>query len=138
MAGIRPFNARSLVLSILLGLDPPVLPVRSLVAIGELFDIAPGTMRTALSRMVAGGDLSVDDAGYRLVGRLLERKAAQDIGRRPAPGSWDGTWWVAVVTRATTLDRRAAGVPLAHGQPADGRAAAGHVDAPGQPRRTDR
>ena len=39
-----------------------------------------------MSRMVAGGDLSVDDAGYRLVGRLLERKAAQDIGRRPAPG----------------------------------------------------
>ena len=109
MAGIRPFNARSLVLSILLGLDPPVLPVRSLVAIGELFDIAPGTMRTALSRMVAGGDLSVDDAGYRLVGRLLERKAAQDIGRRPAPGSWDGTWWVAVVTapRRSIGERRA-------------------------------
>lgn len=109
MAGIRPFNARSLVLSILLGLDPPVLPVRSLVAVGELFGIAPGTMRTALSRMVAAGDLSVGDDGYRLVGRLLERKAAQDIGRRPAPGSWDGAWWVAVVTasRRSIAERRA-------------------------------
>ena len=83
----------------------------SLVAIGELFGIAPGTMRTALSRMVAAGELSVDDDGYRLVGRLLERKAAQDIGRRPAPGPWDGTWWVAVVTAPRRVDRRAAGVP---------------------------
>ena len=106
---MRPFNARSLVLSILLGLDPPVLPVRSLVAVGELFGIAPGTMRTALSRMVAAGDLSINDEGYRLVGRLLERKAAQDIGRRPASGAWDGAWWVAVVTasRRSIADRRA-------------------------------
>ena len=42
-------------------------------------------MRTALSRMVAAGELSPDGGEYRLVGRLLERKAAQDIGRRPAP-----------------------------------------------------
>ena len=96
-------------LSVLLGLEPPVLPVRSLVAVGELFGIAPGTMRTALSRMVAAGELSVGDEGYRLRGRLLERKAAQDIGRRPAAGRWDGAWWVAVVSapRRSIADRRA-------------------------------
>ena len=106
---LRPFNARSLVLSILLGLDPPTLPARSLVAVGELFGIAGGTVRTALSRMVAGGELTADGDGYRLVGRLLERKAAQDIGRRPAPGAWDGTWWMAVVTapRRSIGERRA-------------------------------
>ena len=106
---LRPFNARSLVLSILLGLDPPTLPARSLVAVGELFGIAGGTMRTALSRMVAAGELTADGDGYRLVGRLLERKAAQDIGRRPAPGDWDGTWWLAVVTapRRSIAERRA-------------------------------
>ena len=134
----RPFNARSLVLSVLLGLDPPVLPARSLVAVGELFGIAAGTMRTALSRMVAAGELTVDGDGYRLVGRLLERKAAQDIGRRPAPRHVGRR----VVGRrrhgAAPLDRRAAGVPHAHGQPAHGRAAARHVDAPGQPRRPGR
>jgi phenylacetic acid degradation operon negative regulatory protein len=97
---MRPFNARSLVLSVLLGLDPPVLPARSLVRLAELFGIAPGTMRTALSRMVAAGELVGDADGYRLGGRLLERKAAQDIGRRPAPGGWDGTWIVAVVIAA--------------------------------------
>ena len=96
--GLRPFNARSLVLSILLGLDPPALPVRSIVAVGGLFGIAGGTVRTALSRMVAAGELTVDGDGYRLLGRLLERKAAQDIGRRPPPGEWDGSWWLAVVT----------------------------------------
>ena len=91
---LRPFNARSLVLSILLGLDPPTLPARSLVAVGELFGIAGGTVRTALSRMVAAGELTADGDGYRLVGRLLERKAAQDIGRRPASdaGTARGGW----------------------------------------------
>jgi len=107
--GIRPFDARSLVLSVLLGVDPPVLPVRTLVELAELFGIAPGTMRTALSRMVAAGDLRSDGDGYRLVGRLLERKAAQDIGRRPPASAWDGDWWVAVVlaTRRSVTERRA-------------------------------
>jgi phenylacetic acid degradation operon negative regulatory protein len=95
---MRPFNARSLVLSVLLGLDPPVLPARTLVELADVFGIAAGTMRTALSRMVASGELVAGAQGYRLVGRLLERKAAQDIGRRPAPRQWDGCWTVAVVT----------------------------------------
>jgi phenylacetic acid degradation operon negative regulatory protein len=103
VAAIRPFNARSLVLSVLLGLDPPELPARDLVRLAELFGIAAGTMRTALSRMVATGELAGGADGYRLVGRLLERKAAQDIGRRPAPEAWDGTWLIAVVT-ATRRD----------------------------------
>jgi phenylacetic acid degradation operon negative regulatory protein len=100
---LRPFNARSLVLSVLLGLEPSELPARDLVRLAELFGIAPGTMRTALSRMVATGELAGDADGYRLVGRLLERKAAQDSGRRPAPEAWDGTWLIAVVT-ATRRD----------------------------------
>ena len=96
-------------------------------------------MRTALSRMVAAGELSVDDDGYRLVGRLLERKAAQDIGRRPATGAVGRRRGGSPSSRAprrSIAERRA--FRTAHGQPADGRAAAGHVDAPGQPRRPDR
>lgn len=96
---LRPFNARSLALSVLLGLAPPVLPARALVGLAELFGIAPGTMRVALSRMVAAGELTIDGDGYRLAAeRLLERKSAQDIGRRLPPGGWDGAWWVVVVT----------------------------------------
>ncbi len=108
MSSLRPLNARSLVLSVLLGLDPPVLPTRALIDVAALFGIASGTMRTALSRMVAAGELVVEGAGYRLVGRLLERKSAQDIGRRPAPSAWDGSWVLAVVTseRRTIAERR--------------------------------
>jgi phenylacetic acid degradation operon negative regulatory protein len=109
MSPLRPLNARSLVLSVLLGLDPPVLPSRALVELAGLFGIAAGTMRTALSRMVAAGELRAEGEGYRLVGRLLERKAAQDIGRRPAPSAWDGAWTVVIVTaeRRTITERRA-------------------------------
>lgn len=107
--GVRPLNARSLVLSILLGLPVPALPARALVAAADAFGVAPGTMRTALSRMVSAGELAAVDGEYRLAGRLLERKAAQDIGRRPPPEDWDGAWWVAVVTapRREVRQRRA-------------------------------
>lgn len=99
--GIRPFDARSLALSVLLGLPNPALPVRALVAVADAYGIPQGTMRTALSRMVERGELVVDGGTYRLTGPLLERKAAQDIGRRPPPARWDGAWWVAVVTTPT-------------------------------------
>ena len=107
--GIRPLNARSLVLSVLLGLRRPALSARALVEVAETFGIAAGTMRTALSRMLAAGELAADRGEYHLAGRLLERKAAQDIGRRPAAADWDGAWWVAIVTatRRDVADRRA-------------------------------
>ena len=90
--GVRRLNARSLALSALLGTHPPALPTRALVALAELFGIAGGTMRTALSRMVAGGEIAADGGWYRLTGRLLERQRAQDIGRRPPATAWDGRW----------------------------------------------
>jgi phenylacetic acid degradation operon negative regulatory protein len=96
--GVRPFNARSLVLSVLLGLPDPRLPVGSLLRLGDAFGIAPGAMRTALSRLVAAGDLTSDSGEYALAGRLLQRKSSQDAGRRPPDAGWDGSWWVVVVT----------------------------------------
>jgi phenylacetic acid degradation operon negative regulatory protein len=106
--GVRPFNARSLVLSVLLGLPEPRLPASAIQRLTGPFGIAAGTMRTALSRMVAAGELANDDGDYELRGRLLERKAAQDIGRRPPGDAWDGTWWIAAVTAPsrTVADRR--------------------------------
>jgi phenylacetic acid degradation operon negative regulatory protein len=106
--GVRPFNARSLVLSVLLGLPEPQLPAGAVARLAEPFGIAPGTMRTALSRMVAAGELINHGGNYELRGRLLERKEAQDIGRRPPRDAWDGTWWIAVVTvpNRTVAERR--------------------------------
>jgi phenylacetic acid degradation operon negative regulatory protein len=94
---LAPLDARSLALSALLGTHPPSLPARALVALAELFGIAGGTMRTALSRMVANGELAADDGRYRLAGRLLDRQRSQDIGRRDPTGTWDGTWHTIVV-----------------------------------------
>jgi phenylacetic acid degradation operon negative regulatory protein len=98
--GVRPFSARSLVLSVLLGLPDPRLRRSAAFRLADVFGIAPGAMRTALSRLVGSGDLTVDDQGYELTGRLLERKRAQDTGRRAPRATWDGSWWVVLVTVA--------------------------------------
>ncbi len=95
-------------LSLLLGSHPPVMPVSAIVDFCGLFDIAPGTVRTALSRMVDRGELTTDDASYSLSGRLLTRQREQDSGRRRSPAEWNGEWFVVIVTagRRTTTERR--------------------------------
>jgi phenylacetic acid degradation operon negative regulatory protein len=109
----RSLTARSVLLSVLLGTDPPRLPVRVLVRTTELFGIAEGTTRTALSRMAAAGEVEADDGSYALAaGRLLARQARQTASRaaRTRPG-WDGAWSQAVVgspgRRRTAGDRAA-------------------------------
>ncbi|MEU5053018.1 PaaX family transcriptional regulator C-terminal domain-containing protein [Streptomyces sp. NPDC021096] len=106
---LRPLTARSVVLSTLLGHHPPALPARALVRVGELFGTAEGTVRTALTRMVAAGDLEQRDGAYRLTDRLLARQARQDDSRAPRTRPWDGTWEIAVVSteRRTAPDRAA-------------------------------
>jgi phenylacetic acid degradation operon negative regulatory protein len=95
---LRPLTARSVLLSALLGTHPPRLPVRVLVKVGELFEIPEGTVRVALSRMVADGDVVQDDGAYRLTGRLLARHERQDDSRAPHTHGWEGGWEMAVVT----------------------------------------
>jgi phenylacetic acid degradation operon negative regulatory protein len=108
----RPLNARSLALSVLLGSHPPALPARSLVSLAELFGIAPGTMRTALSRLVASGDLAISDrpgsSWYHLSGELLHRQRSQDAARHEPPSSWDRTWHIVVAAedQRALADRR--------------------------------
>jgi phenylacetic acid degradation operon negative regulatory protein len=106
----NPLSARSVVASTLLGMHPPVLSARVLVRSGELFGIAEGTTRTAMSRMVAAGELVAEDGSYRLAGRLLERQARQDVSRKPPGWGWDGRWWrmAVVVAPRRSADERAA------------------------------
>jgi phenylacetic acid degradation operon negative regulatory protein len=95
----RPLTARSVVASTLLGTRPPVLPGRLLVRTGELFGIAEGTTRVALSRMAAAGEVeALGDGRYRLAGHLLARRVRQEQARRPRLREWDGAWRTAVVT----------------------------------------
>ncbi|MFJ8531913.1 PaaX family transcriptional regulator C-terminal domain-containing protein [Streptomyces sp. NPDC093591] len=96
--GLRPLSARSVVLSLLLGLHPPELPVKDVVRSVEPFGIAGSTVRAALSRMVAAGDLRRADTVYRLSDRLLERQRRQDDAVHPATRPWRGDWEMVVVT----------------------------------------
>jgi phenylacetic acid degradation operon negative regulatory protein len=83
--------------STLLGMHPPRLSGRLLVRSGELFGIQEGATRTAMSRMVAGGELELEGSAYRLAGPLLARQARQDASRLAAQRSWDRSWEIAVV-----------------------------------------
>lgn len=95
---LRQLSARSIVASTLLGCHPPELPARALVQVGELFGVAEGTIRVALSRMVSAGEIEAVDGSYRLTGgRLLGRQARQEEGWHPTRRQWDGTWTTAVV-----------------------------------------
>lgn len=105
---VRRLDARSLALSALLGTHPPALPSRAFVALAELFGIAGGTMRTALSRMTAAGEIEAATGWYRLTGRLVARQLAQDVGRRPPTAVWDGRWHtvIAAADQRDLADRR--------------------------------
>lgn len=95
---LRPLSARSVVLSLLLGAQPPELPVRELVRLVEPFGIGGSTLRAALSRMTAAGDLRCADAVYGLSDRLLERRRRQDEALHPRTRAWTGDWEMAVIT----------------------------------------
>ena len=82
------------------------MPGRALVQVAELFGISEGTTRTALSRMVAAGELTADDGSYQLTGpRLLDRQARQSASRRAMRHRWHGGWLMAIVVQ----ERRDAG-----------------------------
>ena len=107
MADGRALTARSVVASTLLGMSPPKLSSQLLVRSGELFGIAEGTTRVALSRMVAAGELRAEDGSYVLAGRLLDRQARQIASRRAdAASGWDGGWDLRVVGSAPRDARR--------------------------------
>jgi phenylacetic acid degradation operon negative regulatory protein len=102
----RPLTARSVLASTLLGTEPPVLPPHALVRAGEVFGLAEGTVRTALSRMATAGEVvRLDDGRYELAGHLVERQARQRASRTPPPSAWSGAWEMWVVgagARAST------------------------------------
>lgn len=96
--GRRKLTARSVIASLLLGVDPPQMSTRVLVETAELFGIAPGTARVATSRMVAAGELEPTEDGYRLASpALLERQRRQYVSKAGRVRRWRGTWRTAVV-----------------------------------------
>lgn len=107
----KPFTARSVLASALLGMDPPELPVAQLVRLTGLFGISANRARVALSRMVAAGEVTTGGSGtYRLAGRLRERQERQSASRSGVTAApFSGQWWVAVViTTGSTAETRTA------------------------------
>lgn len=106
----RPLSARSVIASTLLGMQPPRLDTVTLVQSGELFGIAEGTTRVAISRMVVAGELEADAGGYRLAGPLVRRQTRQERSRTGAPRRrWREGWRTAVVIAgARTAEDRTA------------------------------
>jgi phenylacetic acid degradation operon negative regulatory protein len=95
-----PLSARSVALSVLLGMPEGRLPVRDLVAAGNMCDIAPATMRVALSRLVSSGELTVDDGVYTLAPHHLERLRDQHEDIAPRLRPWDGQWETVVIVES--------------------------------------
>lgn len=91
----------------LLGTHPPRLPAHALVSSAALFGISEGACRTALSRLVASGEITNDDGWYALGADLINRQRSQDVGRATRPTPWDGRWRTLIVTaeRRSATDR---------------------------------
>jgi phenylacetic acid degradation operon negative regulatory protein len=83
--------------SLLLGMDPPRIRGALLVRWCGLFDIAEGTARVALSRMVANGELTATDGFYELAGGLRSRRLEQEWSLAPRLRGWRGAWRMAAV-----------------------------------------
>lgn len=98
---VRPLSARSVVLSTLLGFHPPALPVNALIRVGALFGMPERTVRVALTRMAADGDVVAENGVYRLTERLVERQARQDESCWPHTKRWRGDWEMAIVTTSS-------------------------------------
>lgn len=97
-AGATRMTARSVVLSVLLGAHPAWATTAELLVLTADFGIRESTLRVALTRMVAAGDLVRSEDGYRLSDRLLARQRRQDDALDPPTREWDGSWAMAVVT----------------------------------------
>ncbi len=101
-------TARSVVLSVLLGAHPAWATAAELLRLTQDFDIKETTLRVALTRMVATGDLVRSDDGYRLSERLLARQRRQDDALNPRTRRWKGDWLTVIVTAVGTDARRRA------------------------------
>jgi phenylacetic acid degradation operon negative regulatory protein len=91
-------TARSIILSLLLGLHPASATSGELIRLTNGFAITDAAMRVALTRMAASGDLVRSADGYRLSDRLLTRQGRQDDALRPLTRVWRGAWLTVVIT----------------------------------------
>jgi phenylacetic acid degradation operon negative regulatory protein len=95
-------TARSVVLSVLLGLHPAWASASELIRLTADFGIKETTLRVALTRMVSAADLIRSADGYRLSDRLLARQRRQDEAMRPRVRASGKDWIMLIVTSVGT------------------------------------
>lgn len=96
---LKPVTTRSALLTMMLAAEESSLPTRELIGGAGLIGFAEPTVRVALSRMAAAGDvLRHDDGSYSLSERLLARQRRQDEAVHPRTRAWRGPWEMVVVT----------------------------------------
>ena len=89
IADLQPLAARSVILSLVLGAHPGRLSPKALTQAGQHFGISPSTVRVALTRAVAAGDLKRADGDYVLGDRLNDRQRRQDEAAEDGGGGRD-------------------------------------------------
>lgn len=95
--GLKDLNARSVIISTLLGSSSEEVPASTIVRTAELFGIATGTTRVALTRLAAAGDVTADAGVYKLAQHHLARRQRQLRSLRPSRHEWCGVWLSAVL-----------------------------------------
>jgi len=103
-------SPRSFILDLLSTLKRGTMPVAALVEAGALFGIGAGSLRVALARLLASGQVSRDRRGrYRLAegARPVAARVAswRDLGERTR--RWDGSWVGVHPARTDPRDGRA-------------------------------
>lgn len=86
-------SAKSLALDLLATVRRGAVPVRALIGAAEIFDIAENSMRVALARLCANGQVARDERGsYRLSGSAVSKRVRSwnRVGERMC--SWSGSW----------------------------------------------
>lgn len=103
-----PLTARELILALVDSTAAESLSARYLVAAGSLFDIDPGTIRTALARLVRTGILVISSRGRYAPGphgdavKSLARNWSQVEG---ALTPWSGAWLAVFIAHIGRTDK---------------------------------
>lgn len=97
----REMGPRSVIASLLLGMQPPRLSGARLVEFCGLFGITENAARVAMSRMVERGELIPRDGLYELAGGLRPIQDEQQRVLTPPVAEWDGFWRLAIVREVT-------------------------------------
>ncbi|MFE3546730.1 PaaX domain-containing protein, C- domain protein [Nocardia sp. NPDC059177] len=92
---IRPVSARSALVRILIAADSPTMTAREICAATTAIGYPEPTVRVAVSRMVAAGDLVREQRAYTLVPALRARRGELVA---PITRPWSGDWDQVVVT----------------------------------------